>query len=92
MMEETPADANRPCHYVESGTADVAGIPSPEWFPSGAGGGARSHRVGCVFRPTGQRDRRQHGDYAEEGWTARADDILEKVKRARLTLNKRQSV
>jgi hypothetical protein len=30
MMEETVADADSPCHYVESGATDDVGISSPE--------------------------------------------------------------
>src|SRR6266849_8432368 len=68
MMEETLTNANRPSHYVEFGGKDALGIPSPEPISAGAGGGARSHRVVRGLRSARQRNRRQHGHYAEEGF------------------------
>src|SRR5664279_6650680 len=69
MMEETIADADSPCHYVESGAADVAGIPSSEPISPGAGGGARPHCVVGRLRPTGQGNCGRHGHYTEKGFS-----------------------
>jgi hypothetical protein len=44
MMKETVADADSPYYCVESGAAELAGVPSSKPIPAGAGGGARSHR------------------------------------------------
>src|ERR1019366_9685607 len=68
MMEETVADADSPCHYVESGAADVVEVPSSEPISPDAGGGARPHRTVGGFRPTGQGNSGRHGGYAEKSF------------------------
>src|SRR6266536_3233180 len=67
MMEETSADANCPCDYVESGATEDVGIQSSQPIPPGAGGGARSHRVVGGLWPTGQGHRGCPVYYPQEG-------------------------
>ena len=67
MMKETLADANRPCHYVECGTADVAGVPGRS--RSLPVRGAERARI-VLLAASGQQDKEiaEPGDHAEKGF------------------------